>query len=136
MRRDRHRPSRRRATFGYVNPHHLYRDTERGRIAGVCAGIADYYNTSPSVVRILAIILTVFFTIFAVGAYCIMAIVIQPKPDASGPVDDTFWREFSNQPRNTFGAVRHRLRELEHRLRRLEAHVTSKEFQMDRELKR
>ena len=37
----------------------LYRDTENGRIAGVCAGIAEYFKIETWLVRILTV--TAFF---------------------------------------------------------------------------
>src|SRR6266849_5922956 len=43
------------------NPHRLYRDTENGRIAGVCAGISDYFGVRRSLVRLAAILGLVFF---------------------------------------------------------------------------
>ena len=37
----------------------LYRDPKNGKIAGVCAGIADYFNLETWLVRILTV--TAFF---------------------------------------------------------------------------
>lgn len=52
--------------------------SKHGMIAGVCAGIADYFDLDPSIVRIAYIALS-FFTVFAgVIAYIILWIVI-PK---------------------------------------------------------
>ena len=34
--------------------HRLWRDTDRGILAGVCAGIADYIGVEPIVVRLAA----------------------------------------------------------------------------------
>ena len=35
----------------------LYRDIKNGKIAGVCAGIAEYFNIDVVIVRLLAIVL-------------------------------------------------------------------------------
>ena len=35
-----------------LNPHRLYRDRDRARIAGVCAGLADYLGINPFLVRL------------------------------------------------------------------------------------
>ena len=43
------------------NPHRLYRDTENARIAGVCAGISEYFGVKRSMVRLAAILCLVFF---------------------------------------------------------------------------
>jgi len=42
----------------------------------------------------------------------------------------------SNAPSDVFGAMRHRFRELNVRLEKMEAYVTSREFEIDRELAR
>ena len=47
-----------------------------------------------------------------------------------------FWRGVSNAPADVFGSLSHRFRELDLRLQRMEAHVTSREFDIDRELNR
>ena len=46
----------------------LTRDTEKGKIAGVCAGLGDYLNVEPWLVRV------VFFTglIFASGFFFVL----------------------------------------------------------------
>jgi len=40
----------------------LYRNTRKGKLLGVCAGLADYYDTDRHLVRILVIVSAVFFT--------------------------------------------------------------------------
>ena len=40
----------------------LYRDTRRAWLAGVCAGIADYFGVSVGLVRFLTFLSAVFFT--------------------------------------------------------------------------
>ncbi len=51
----------------------LYRDTEQGWIAGVCAGIADYAGTDPALVRVFAVIGLVFFFVPVLIAYVVCA---------------------------------------------------------------
>ena len=41
--------------------HRLWRDTDRGILAGVCAGIADYVGVEPIVVRLATVLGLVFF---------------------------------------------------------------------------
>ena len=48
----------------------------------------------------------------------------------------TFWRGVSNAPSDVFSHVKHRFRELDLRLQKMEAFITSKEFEIDRELGR
>jgi phage shock protein C len=56
----------------------LYRDTDNKKIAGVCAGLADYFDVDVTLIRVLWII-----ALFVAGggliAYLIMAIVVEPK---------------------------------------------------------
>ena len=49
-------------------PSRLYRNTERGKICGVCAGFADYFGISVFVVRIVAVIALFMFTAGRVGS--------------------------------------------------------------------
>jgi phage shock protein PspC (stress-responsive transcriptional regulator) len=60
-------------------PKKLYRSRTDRRIAGVCGGLATYFNIDPSLVRLLAVLGLVF-----VGgtfwAYLILMIVIPEEP--------------------------------------------------------
>ena len=58
----------------------LYKSTSDRKLAGVCAGIAEYFNIDPTLVRLG----WAFGTLFAgVGiiAYIIAAIVVPNKPE-------------------------------------------------------
>lgn len=117
----------------------LYRDTEHKVIAGVCAGLAEKHGMPRILVRLIAVLLLFTpLTLVVVIAYCIAAFVVPPKPrDLYGsPEEEVFWRSVNSAPSDTFGQLRHRFREIENRLRRMEAYVTSKEYELDRELGR
>jgi phage shock protein C len=61
-----------------TNSRKLYRDPKRGVIFGVCAGMADYFDTDVALIRII----WVFLALFAgsgVLAYLIIALVLEPK---------------------------------------------------------
>jgi phage shock protein C len=122
------------------NPHRLYRDKENAILAGVCAGIADYAGLNRKGTRIAIGLLTLFppLTGFMIVAYIVLAIVLPVKPTNlyETPEQAEFWRGVSNAPSDVFGSLRHRFRELNLRLERMEAYVTSKEFEIDRELGR
>ena len=49
--------------------------------------------------------------------------------------EEDFWRKVRTDPGQTFAGLKHRFRALELRLRAMEAHVTSREYQMDQELR-
>jgi len=122
------------------NPHRLYRDKKNAILAGVCAGIAEYAGFNRKGVRLVAILLMLFppFFAFIVISYIILAIVLPVKPEDlfESQEQAEFWRGVSNAPSDVFGAIRHRFRELNLRLEKMEAAVTSKEFEIDRELGR
>lgn len=62
-------------------PHRLYRVTDDAMIAGVCNGIAAYFNIDPTLVRLGFVLLTVFGGSGLI-VYIIMAIVV---PEARSP---------------------------------------------------
>jgi phage shock protein C len=120
------------------NPHRLYRDRENAMIAGVCAGIAEYFGFNRKGVRAVTAAGAIFFMPFTVISYVILAIVlpVRPAEPKLNEKEKDFWRGVSNAPADVFSSVRHRFRELDLRLQRMEAFVTSREFEIDRELGR
>jgi phage shock protein C len=120
------------------NPHKLYRDRDNAILAGVCAGLADYFGWNRRGVRVATAIGCLVFMPFVIPAYIILAILMPSKPRDLVSDDDQarFWRGVSNAPADVFGALSHRFRELDLRLQKKEAHVTSREFNIDRELNR
>jgi phage shock protein C len=75
---------------------------------------------------------------FVVVSYFILAILLPVKPANLYETEEqaVFWRGVSNAPADVFGSLSHRFRELNLRLQKMEAFVTSKEFEIDRELGR
>ena len=60
-------------------PKKLYRSKDR-IIAGVCGGLAEYFNIDQTVMRVLWVLLTVFTAVFpGIVAYIICWIVIPEK---------------------------------------------------------
>lgn len=121
----------------------LYREPERGWIAGVCAGLARYYQVEPWVARVVAFSLLIFIPQIAFWAYIIAIFMLARRPPeaelagmqaqvhaGSSPAPELGPRL---APRPDVRAVRVRFRDLEHRLRRLEGQVTSREFTLARE---
>ena len=58
----------------------LYKSNTDKKLAGVCAGIAEYINIDPTVVRLLWVLATLFVGA-GVLAYIIAAIVMPSKPE-------------------------------------------------------
>jgi len=112
----------------------VWRDPEHAWIAGVCAGIADYFGIAPGLVRIATIVGLIFLDIPTIVAYVALAFVLKPKPPAlyADPAQEAFWRGLRADPRASLDTVRARLRALDGRLARAEALVTSDEFELRR----
>jgi phage shock protein C len=127
----------------------FYLDKENAKISGVCAGIADYFDWDVTVVRIIWVVGTIFSGVWPmVVAYILMAWLVDAKPrgltysgdgryaEARTEIDEAR-REAYRPPVRTwqFSDVKNRFDRVEDRLRTLEQVVTSREFQMDRELR-
>ena len=53
----------------------LYRSRSDRMIAGVCGGLAEYFDIDPTIVRVIAV-LTIFLGSLGIWAYIILAIVV------------------------------------------------------------
>ena len=62
-----------------MNPHRLYRCRRDRQLAGVAAGMAEYFDLDPSLVRILWI-LSAFLGGFTILIYIILAFVVPLEP--------------------------------------------------------
>ncbi|MEE4659669.1 MAG: PspC domain-containing protein [Halieaceae bacterium] len=136
----------------------LYRNTRTGKIAGVCAGLADYWDVDNWVVRLLAIAAFLFTGSLAFWAYIAGWILLAPRRraedmDAWSRLDDEERedidleydeRAHDYRPRRMFrygesASVRlQRARErLDAALRRvedMESYVTSRQFELNRKI--
>lgn len=61
-----------------MEPKKLYRSERNKMICGVCAGVADYINIDPTVVRLLWVVLA--FSGVGLFAYIIAAIIMPVQP--------------------------------------------------------
>lgn len=118
----------------------FYLDKENKKLSGVCAGIADYFEWDVTLVRIIWVVATIVWAPVMIVAYILMAWLVDPKPlglaydrGRAGYGDGR--RETVRPSRARFADVRTRFDSVEDRLRTLEQVVTSREFQMDRELR-
>jgi phage shock protein C len=136
----------------------LYRDPARGRIAGVCAGLAQYFGISRTMMRFIAVTALIFVPQVTGIAY-LLAILIVPTreelelgdawapppetdPDLAAErararsfdqrLDETRQDDLDGQ-RRAARQARDRLGRIDERMRRLEAYVTSRRFGLDQE---
>jgi phage shock protein PspC (stress-responsive transcriptional regulator) len=61
-------------------PKRLYRSWSNKVLGGVCAGVGEYFNIDPNVVRVIAVVLAVFPPFPALIAYFIMWLVLPQAP--------------------------------------------------------
>lgn len=138
----------------------LYRDTERGKLLGVCAGIGRYYGVEVWIVRCVAITAVIFLNWLAVAAYLVAGLfVLEKEParsriavrgkrgkrkrrtrDEEEDVDEdpaeAERRYALPSPRQQLRAVDAEFDEVELRLRRMETHITSGRYELHREFGR
>ena len=118
-------------------PRKLYKDTSSKLVAGVCAGVADYFGFDVTITRLIVLAGLFLFPPATLVGYVILAALLPRKPafPERGREDITpsLRRSVRSSPQATLDDIRHRFRELEGRLQRLEKYLTSKRFELDRE---
>lgn len=62
----------------------LYRSRRERMISGVCGGIAEYFDVDPTLVRLVAVVLTLVSVGTAAIAYLVMTIVVPEEPLGAG----------------------------------------------------
>ncbi|MCO7190886.1 MULTISPECIES: envelope stress response membrane protein PspC [unclassified Pseudoalteromonas] len=128
----------------------LYRDPKRGKLAGVCAGLSDYFDMELWLVRILfvtAVLLSggPLFIVVYIACWFILdkkAETAQtPGADSNysskdeDPVSVKFkvWQK-GEPPRQALFDLKERLTRLDGRIQHMETYVTSSEYTVKREI--
>ncbi|WP_448547921.1 envelope stress response membrane protein PspC [Thalassotalea fusca] len=133
----------------------LFRNTRNGKIAGVCAGVADYFGWETWLVRILVVSGVLlgmgwFIVIYIAAWFILDKSPSQAKPspksfqkDEDASIDDIatesikvksrIWQA-GEPPKQAFKDIRRKFTTLEHELRKIERYVTSPEFTVSREI--
>ena len=121
----------------HPNPHRLYRDTRRGLVAGVCAGIADYIGVEPIVVRLGFALALLLAFVPAVVAYIALAVILKPRPPTlyASREEEAFWRGVATAPDDTLQSLRRKFAELEARLRHMGTQIASREYELHRKFR-
>lgn len=132
----------------------FYRDADRGKIAGVCAGIANYFGWEVWIVRIVAITALIFMGKPTFIAYVIAWIVfgkapkqtaeqrrvlketttVENTPDGRSIEIKTRVWEAGEAPKDALKDIAHRFQAMEHNLRDMERYVTSSEYRVRQEI--
>jgi len=114
----------------------LYRDTRRGMIFGVCAGLAEYFAFDLKVTRVLTVVGALFAPPVVCISYLVLGLMLPRRSDADSAAVDPVQRQVRSDPHDMLSSVRYRFRDLDSRLQRLEKYVTSSRFDLDSEFRR
>lgn len=124
----------------------LRRDPARGKVSGVCAGIAGYYGLNLKLIRVAMIIAAFINPFLTIGGYALATFLLQPLPEpqpdggrsemnAGSSARRAKAAEEELPPELRFAALKDKFRELEERTGGIETLVTSKEFHLRRDFK-
>lgn len=113
----------------------FYRDKQNGKIAGVCAGIADYAGIDSLIIRILFVIATLSFG-WPIFVYIGMALFADKRPTALYEADDDkqFWQQVRRSPSRTAREVNSQFRDIDRRLADVEYYYTRSNARLAREI--
>ena len=114
----------------------LYLDKQNAKISGVCAGVADYFGLDPMIVRIATVLIALLGGGLSILGYILLAIFLDAKPldMFESKKESEFWKSVRTEPSNTVSDIRYKFRDIERRLRAAEAHVTSPQYNLHREI--
>jgi len=137
----------------------LFRDPSRGKIAGVCAGLADYFDMETWLVRILVVSGVLlgmgWFIVIYIAGWFILDKKTNTSPKMKSDLKDRvvsaaekvreditsesikvksrIWQA-GEPPKQAFHDIRRKFKTLERELRSIERYVTSAEYTVSREI--
>lgn len=119
----------------------LYLDKSNKKIAGVCAGLAEYLGMDVTMVRLLTVVSIFIAGPFIILAYFVMAWTAPQRPReleneyARQDTDEReFWKKVRRNPHASARSVRARFRDIDRRLALAEAYLTSPDKRLAREI--
>jgi len=125
---------------GYDDLSHrrFYRNRDRAMVAGVCAGLADYFGFNLRATRFLAFISLLMAMPVTLLIYFATVFLVPAAPDSarSRDHDVAFRKAVRSDPGQTLSDVKRRFQSLDSRLARLERYVTSSRFNLDQEFRK
>ncbi|OOE65362.1 phage shock protein C [Salinivibrio sp. PR6] len=124
----------------------LYRDPENGRIAGVCAGLANHFGMETWLVRILTVSAFLLgFGFFVVVAYIAAVLILDKKPSevsqepSAAQQDHQVKQKPWQSGKSASQLIADLDREFSHmedKVTHMEAYVTSSTFNVDQAFKK
>lgn len=116
----------------------FFRDRQNGKIAGVCAGLADYFGVDLTVTRVLAVVALLLSPPLVILLY-IGIVIMVPTTDPDRVLRQPERRRFRSHlraaPTATVTDVKRSLLRLDARLARMERVVTSPRFDLERKIR-
>ena len=121
-----------------ISGRRFYRNRDKAMVAGVCAGIADYFGFNLCVTRLLAVISLLMAMPVTLLLYfgTVLLVPAASRPERKADYDPEFRRAVRSAPRQTLSDVKRRFQSLDSRLARLERYVTSSRFDLDQEFRK
>jgi phage shock protein C len=116
----------------------LRRHPRDGWIAGVCAGLAEFFDWNAKLIRVVFVAAFIISGFFPVGVIYLVLWYLMDEAEAT-PARSTVGAAEGATPFRappTADEVKARFSRLEERLRNMEACVTSDEFELRRELRK
>jgi len=118
----------------------LRRIPEKGKVSGICAGIAQHWGVRLKWVRVAAVLCLIFAPMFTLIAYGLGTFFMKPidetpaqaKAIETAPKDE--WAA-GLPPDLSFPNLRAKFKELEERAGAMETQVTSREFHLRRDFR-
>ena len=121
-----------------VSRRRFVRRSDRAVVAGVCAGLADYFGFKLRITRLLAFIALFMAPPVTLIAYfgAVLLIPSEHDPQRQPGYDPGFDQALRSAPRQTMSDIRRRFQKLDRRLARMERYVTSPRFDLDQEFRK
>ena len=116
-------------------PNRLYRDPEHAWIAGVCAGIAKFFDISRFCVRLITLVCLFVVTVPTMIVYGIAWMILDKPPEYRRERSERRRKTTQREWREVRDGVGERLRNLDRRIQDIEARVTSSEFDLEKEFR-
>jgi phage shock protein C len=115
----------------------FYRNKSKGKLMGICAGIADYTGFDVSMVRI-AFVAAIFLSSGSILPVYFVAGWITPNTprelESTDREEREFWQSVRRSPTRTAREIRLRLKDIDRRLGDVENYVTTENRSLAREI--
>lgn len=136
----------------------LYKNPDKAKLCGVCAGLSEFFDFETWVVRLIAVSFLLFSGGSAVVAYFVACFILDPKPGSrsnkgcfghersrhhsSDPEDRQYqpsvkdiWKK-GKAPIETLQKVEDSFDNMEKKLQTMESYVTSNHYKLEKEFEK